>query len=157
MDARGKLTVALLGLSALAGTALGLGVGRPPRPENPGVAAVREASRFPGKNLFTERKCVVCHGPDGGGTDMGPGLGALMPEYLAAANGDEAAAREMIVRYLKNPKGVRVLRRDSKKYENPMPGAGPLGLTDEDCGLVADFLLTMKPASMAVGGNATGR
>jgi mono/diheme cytochrome c family protein len=84
---KAKLTVGLLGVAALSGTALGLGVGRPPKPENRGVAAIREESRYPGRALFSERRCVICHGADGAGTAMGPGLGTIMPEYLAAAGG----------------------------------------------------------------------
>ncbi len=107
MTPRAKLTSGLLGLAALAGSALALGVGRPPRPENAGVAAIREdireETRFPGRQLFSEHRCVVCHGNDGGGTAMGPGLGAIMPEYLAAAGGDEAAARASLVGYLMDP------------------------------------------------------
>jgi mono/diheme cytochrome c family protein len=151
------MTVALLGFAVLSGTALALGVGRPPRPENPGVAAVREEARFPGRRLFTDHKCVVCHGPDGGGTAMGPGLGTVMPEYLAAAGGDEAAAMARLVAYLKAPQGVPVLRRDTTRYPNPMPSAEGLGLDDDALSKLADYVLRLRPPATAVGGDASGR
>jgi mono/diheme cytochrome c family protein len=154
---KAKLTVALLAAGALSGTALALGVGRPPRPENPGVAALRDESRFPGRALFTRHNCVVCHGADGGGTDMGPGLGAVMPEYLAAAQGNEAAAIEALVAYLKSPKWRPTLRRDSTRYPNPMPSAEGLGLGDEDLRKVAAFILRLRPKGTAVGGDGGDR
>ncbi len=154
---KAALTVGLLGAAALSGTALGLGVGRPPRPENPGVAALREQARDPGRALFTERKCVNCHGLEGGGTDMGPGLGAVVAEYLADARGDEDAAKERLVRYMKEPQKVPILRRDTTRYPNPMPSAQGLGLTDADLAQVAEFLVHMKTPGVAVGGDASGR
>jgi mono/diheme cytochrome c family protein len=158
---RARLTFGLLGLAALAGTALALGMGRPPRRENPGVAALRreigEESRFPGRRIFSVHKCVVCHGADGGGTEMGPGLGSVMPEYLAAAGGDEAAARGRLAAYLKSPQGVPTLRRDTTRYQNPMPSAQGLGLTDEQVDQVAEYILHLRPPAQAVGGDAQGR
>lgn len=153
-----RLTIVLLGLAILSGTALALGIGRPPRRENAGVREILEESRTgPGRQLFAQHQCVVCHGADGGGTAMGPGLGAVMQEYLAAAGGDEAAAKARIVSYLKDPKGVKTLRRDSSKYPNPMPSAQGLGLDDAKMGFIADFVLRLKPSAAAVGGDAQDR
>ena len=157
MGPKAKLTVALLAAGALSGTALALGVGRPPRGENPGVAQIRDESRFPGKALFTRHNCIVCHGSDGAGTDMGPGLGNVMPEYLAAAGGNEEAAIEALVAYMKDPKKRPTLRRDSTRYPNPMPSAEGLGLGDEDLRKVAAFILRLKPHARAVGVDGGGR
>jgi len=161
MDRKGLLTLALLGISVLAGTALALGVGRPPRGENQGVKEIRaemtEDARGPGRALFSVHKCVTCHGPDGGGTAMGPGLGAVMQEYIAAAGGDLPSAKQRIVRYLKQPKGVPTLRRDSARYPNPMPSAKGLGLDEKKMADLAEFLIHMKPPSVAGGGNASER
>jgi mono/diheme cytochrome c family protein len=161
MEARAKVTCALLGVAALAGTALGLGMGRPPRPENPGVAALRALddndARFPGRKLFLDHKCVVCHGADGGGTEMGPGLGAVMPEYLAAAGGDERGAVAAIVAYLKDPKGRRTLRRDTTRYLNPMPSAEGLGLDEKALNDIAAYILRFRPPAQAVGGDGGAR
>jgi len=156
-----KLTCGLLGLATLAGSALALGVGRPPRPENSGVAAIREEireeTRFPGRKLFYDHRCIVCHGNDGGGTAMGPGLGAIMPEYLAAAGKDEAAAQALLVSYLKDPKSRPKYRRDTALYRNPMPSGPSLGLTDEEIAQVAAYILHLRPPAQAVGGDAQGR
>jgi mono/diheme cytochrome c family protein len=155
MSASAKWTAALLGMAILSGTALALGVGRPPRRENPGVTEIREEERAgPGRALFTKHQCVMCHGAEGGGTAMGPGLGSIMPEYLAAAGGDAAAAKARVVSYLKNPKGVAPLRKDTTRYPGPMPSAGGLGVDEPGMGLLADFLLRMKPPAAAVGGDA---
>jgi mono/diheme cytochrome c family protein len=125
---------------------------------NPGVAQIREDMRTPGRALFMEHKCVVCHGADGGGGEMGPGLGAVAAEYLAAAAGDREAALGRLMRYLREPQGVPTLRRDSTRYPNPMPSAAGLGLEDEArLRAVAEYVLGMKPASTAVGGDASGR
>lgn len=157
MDPKVKITVGLLAACVLAGTALALGVGRPPGGENPGVAVVRQEASYPGRKLFNEHQCVVCHGVDGSGTAMGPGLGGVMPLYIEAARGDRAAAREMLLRYLRDPQKVPVLRMDTTRYPNPMPSAQGLGLAEGDLGRIADFILDMKPASVAVGGDASGR
>ena len=157
MTSNVKVTLVLLGLAAVSGTALGLGLGRPPRPENPGVVEIREEARSPGRGIFAERKCVMCHGEDGRGTEMGPGLGAIMPSYLAAAGGDEGAAKALLVTYLRNPKDSPKLRKDGTLYPNPMPSAKGLGLTEDDLGNVADFILHLKAGAMAVGGDAQGR
>ena len=158
MTPRAKLTFGLLGVAALSGTALALGMGRPPRQENAGVAAIREESRFPGRALFTRHQCVVCHGADGGGTEMGPGLGAVMPEYLAAAGGDEKAALEALLEYLRDPKGRPKLRRDTTRYPNPMPSARGLGLEAEDqLRAVAEYILHLRPPGRAVGGDGGKR
>ena len=155
MTASAKWTAALLGLAILSGTALALGVGRPPRRENPGVAEIRAEERTrPGRQLFTKHQCVMCHSADGGGTQLGPGLGSIMPEYLAAAGGDAAAAKARVVSYLKDPKGVAPLRKDTTRYPGPMPSAGGLGVDEAGAGFLADFLLRMKPAASAVGGEA---
>ena len=154
---RAKLTLALLGLAALAGSLLAMGVGRPPRAVNPGVAQIREELKFPGRGLFTEHKCVVCHGADGGGTDMGPALGTVIPEYLAAAGGDREAALARLVQYMRDPKGVPTLRRDTTRYPNPMPSAQGLGLDEGNLRRIAEYILEMKPPSTAVGGDASGR
>jgi mono/diheme cytochrome c family protein len=138
MTPKSKLTVGLLAVAALSGTALALGVGRPPRQENPGVVAIREESRFPGRALFSQHQCVVCHGADGGGTAMGPGLGTL-------------------VAYLKDPKNQPKLRRDTTRYPNPMPSAQGLGLGDEDLRKIAAFILHLKPQALAVGGDGGAR
>ncbi len=157
MSPRAKLTVGLLAVAALSGTALALGLGRPPARENPGVAAIREQTRYPGRQLFTQHQCVVCHGADGGGTAMGPGLGTIMPDYLAAAREDEAAALEALVAYLKDPKGRPKMRRDTTRYPNPMPSAEGLGLNDEDLRKIAAFILHLKPQAQAVGGDGGAR
>lgn len=158
VDGRAKLTVALVALAFLASSLLALGVGRPPRAENAGVVALREEMRTPGRGLFTTHKCIVCHGQDGGGTDMGPGLGAVASEYLAASGGDAAAARDRLVAYLLNPSGVPTLRRDGTRYPNPMPSAAGLGLSDEaQIRDLAEFVLRMRPAGTAVGGDASDR
>lgn len=157
MSPKAKLTVGLLAVAALSGTALALGMGRPPRAENPGVSAIKEESRYPGRSLFTQHQCVVCHGADGSGTAMGPGLGTIMPEYLAAAGGDEAEAMEALMAYLKDPKGRPKLRRDSTRYPNPMPSAQGLGLGDEDLRKIAAFILHLKPQAQAVGGDGGAR
>lgn len=161
MTPKTRLTFGLLGLATLAGSALALGVGRPPHPENAGVAAIREDIRedvrFPGRSLFSEHRCVVCHGNDGGGTAMGPGLGAVMPEYLAAAGGDEAAARARLVAYLMDPKGRPKLRKDSTRYPNPMPSGPSLGLGEAELDQVAGYILHLRPPAQAVGGDAQGR
>lgn len=157
LDPRTRLTLALLGLAALAGSLLALGVGRPPRAENPGVAQIREELRYPGRGLFTEHKCVVCHGADGGGTDMGPGLGAIMPEYLAAAAGDREAALARVVEYMREPQKVPTLRRDTTRYPNPMPSAKGLGLDEENLRKIAEYILLLRPPATAVGGDASGR
>jgi hypothetical protein len=150
--------MALVALAFLASSLLALGVGRPPRAENPGVVALREEMRTPGRGLFTTHKCIVCHGQDGGGTDMGPGLGAVVAEYLAASGGDAAAARERLMQYLADPATVPTLRRDPTRYPNPMPSAKGLGLEDDaKLGDLADFVLKMRPAGTAVGGNASDR
>jgi len=158
MPGRARLTLGLLGLALLSGSLLALGVGRPPRAENPGVAAIRAELRDAGRGLFTTHKCIVCHGADGQGTEMGPGLGAVVSEYLAASGGDPGAAKERLVRYLIDPKTVPTLRRDPTRYPNPMPSAQGLGLEDDEkLGQVADFVLRMRPAGTAVGGDASGR
>lgn len=161
MTARSRLTLGLLGVSVLAGTGLSLGLGRPPRAGNQGVKALREEfageTTSPGRMHFSVHKCVVCHGMDGGGTEMGPGLGAIMQEYLAASGGNEEVARERLVEYLKDPKGRPKLRRDSTLYPNPMPSAQGLGLTDRQLAEIAEFILHMKPPAQAVGGDAQGR
>ena len=157
MTQRGTVTLVLLGLAVASGTALALGVGRPPRPSNPGVTAVREDALRSGRDLFGGHGCTTCHGADGAGTEMGPGLGAVVPEYLAAANGDVAAARARLVAYLVNPKGPGTLRRDPTLYPNPMPSAKGLGLEGEDVEKVADYVLTLHSPSKAVGGGAQGR
>ena len=158
MDGRTKLTLGLLGTAVLAGTALGLGVGRPPRPENPGVVAVRrEATASTGRAIFGGRGCAQCHGPDGGGTQMGPGLGEIVVEYFGAAKGDRAAAKQRLVRYLKDPKGAGTLRRDPTLYPNPMPSAPKLGCSDAEIDDLAEFLLGMSQPSVSVGGDASGR
>jgi len=157
MDQKAALTLALVGAAAVAGTALALGVGRPPRPENEGVVAVREETSSPGRGIFTQHQCVVCHGVDGSGTEMGPGLGGVMPLYLEAGGGDLEGAKARLVEYLKSPQGVPVLRRDSTKYPNPMPSAKGLGLDDDKLRQLADFLIHMEPSATAVGGDAKGR
>ena len=158
MTQKAAVTLVLLGLAVASGAALALGVGRPPRPENPGVVEIREEARNPGRALFSERLCVSCHGADGGGKEMGPGLGAVMSEYLAAAGGNEAEAKARLIAYLKDPKGSPRLRKDTTHYPNPMPSAKGLGFTDdESIAQVADYVLHMKPPSMAVGGDAQGR
>jgi mono/diheme cytochrome c family protein len=155
MSASARWTAALLGAAILSGTALALGVGRPPRRENPGVAQIREEERTgPGRQLFTNHKCVMCHTADGGGTPLGPALGQVVPEYLAAAGGDAAAAKARLMAYLRDPKGVATLRRDTTKYPGPMPSAGGLGVDDAGMAHLADFLLRMKPPATAVGGDA---
>lgn len=157
MTPKAKLTAGLLGLAVLSGAALALGVGRPPRPGNPGVLAVREEARFPGRKLFAEHQCVVCHGKDGSGTAMGPALGSILPEYLTAAGGDEAAALERLAAYLREPQKEPTLRRDTTRYPNPMPSARSLGLSDEDLRKVAAYILHLKPSATPVGGDAQGR
>lgn len=161
MTPRAKLTLGLLGIATLAGSALALGLGRPPRAPNQGVEAIRQEvldeTTSPGKRLFSVHKCVVCHGADGSGTEMGPGLGAIIPEYLALSGGSEEIARTRLVDYLKDPKGVKTLRRDSTLYVNPMPGAKSLGLTDEQVAQIAEFILHLRPTARAVGGDAQGR
>ena len=162
MTPKGVLMVGLLGLAVLCGTALGFGVGRPPARENPGAREIRaeiEKSRkgLTGRELFIERQCITCHGADGSGTDMGPGLGVVMPLYLEAAGGDAAAARGRVAAYLRDPRGEPKLRRDSTRYPNPMPSARGLGLKDEEIDRVVDYLLRMKPPEKAVGGDASGR
>ena len=158
VDGRARLTVGLVALAFLASSLLALGVGRPPRAENAGVVALREEMRTPGRGLFTTHKCIVCHGQEGGGTDMGPGLGAVASEYLAASGGDAAAARDRLVAYLMNPSGVPTLRRDGTRYPNPMPSAAGLGLDDEaQIRELAEFVLRMRPAGTAVGGDASDR
>ena len=155
---RAGLTLALLGIGALSGSLLALGVGRPPRRPDPALEALREEARFPGRAYFLEHKCVVCHGTDGTGGEMGPGLGAVVAEYLAAAGGDREAALARLVQYLKEPQKVPTLRRDGTKYPNPMPSAQGLGLEDEErLRKVAEFVLGMKPARTAVGGDASDR
>jgi mono/diheme cytochrome c family protein len=161
MTPRARLTLALLGIAFLAGTALALGLGRPPRSPNQGVEAIRqevlEETTAPGKRLFSVHKCVVCHGADGSGTEMGPGLGAIIPEYLSVSGGSEEIARTRLVEYLKDPKGRPKLRRDSTLYINPMPGAKSLGLTDEQVAQIAEYILHLRPPAQAVGGDAQGR
>lgn len=157
MTPKSKLTVGLLAIAALSGTALALGLGRPPRAENPGVAAIRAEASNPGRGLFTKHQCVVCHGGDGGGTAMGPGLGTIMPEYLAAAGGNEEEALQALVQYLKHPKESPKLRRDTTRYANPMPSAEGLGMPEEDVRLIAEYILHMKPAAQATGGDGGGR
>ena len=158
MDGRTRLTLGLLGTAVLAGTALGLGVGRPPRPENAGVAAVRrDATTSPGRAAFGARGCAQCHGPEGGGTQMGPGLAEVVVQYFGVAKGDRAAAKENLIRYLKDPKGAGTLRRDATLYPNPMPGAPKLGCSDQEIDDLAEFLLGMRTGAVAVGGDASGR
>lgn len=156
MDTKVKITLGLLAAVALAGTALALGVGRPPRRENPGVAAIREESRYPGRKIFTDNQCVVCHGSDGSGGEMGPALGAIMPEYIAAAGGDVVEAKRRLVSYLKEPQKVPVLRREKRRYPNPMPSAAGLGLTDEALDQVAEWVIHLKPPVVNAGGDASG-
>lgn len=156
MDVKAKITLALLAGAALAGTALGLGVGRPPRRENPGVTVIREESRYPGRRIFTENRCVVCHGADGSGGEMGPALGAIMPEYLAQAGGDVAEAKRRLVAYLKEPQTVPVLRKEKRRYPNPMPSAQGLGLSDADVEKVAEWVIHLKPPLVNAGGDASG-
>ena len=158
MDSRGKITLALLGAAVLAGTALGLGVGRPPLKKNLGVEGVRaQASSTPGRAAFMGKGCAQCHGAGGGGSPMGPGLGQVVAEYFAEAKGDRAAAKERLVRYLTNPKQAGTLRKDPSLYPNPMPSAPALGFSGPEIEQVAEFLLDMKPPTMAVGGDASGR
>jgi mono/diheme cytochrome c family protein len=157
MTQKSTATLALLGMAVLAGAALALGAGRPPLAGNEGVREIREEARFPGRALFLERGCVQCHGKDGSGTEMGPGLGAVMAEYLASTGGDEEAAKARLIAYLKEPKKIPTLRKDPTHYANPMPSAAGLGLDEDGVRKVADYVMGFRPSSVAVGGDAKSR
>ncbi len=158
MTSRGVLTSSLLGVSVLAGGALSLGVGRPPRQESEALQALRaEATADPGRRLFGQRQCVVCHGREGEGGTMGPALGPVVPEYLRDAGGNRAAAKARLVRYLKEPKKVPTLRKDPSRYPNPMPGAESLGLDDAKLDQVAEYVLSLQTRALPTGGAGQGR
>jgi mono/diheme cytochrome c family protein len=154
--ARGlSLTAVLLGIAGAAGTALALGAGRPPRPENPAFDKVRSLAKDPGRRLFRDRQCVTCHGEEGEGGAMGPGLGTVMPEYLAAAGGDREEAKRRLIAYIVDPRSVPPLRRDGVRYPNPMPRLGPA--TDAELRSLAEFVLGIKPLRANAGGDGTTR
>jgi hypothetical protein len=155
VESRFSLTAVLLGVAGAAGTALALGAGRPPRPENPGVVEVRKAAKDPGRAMYRTLKCNVCHGEAGEGGEMGPAIGPILPEYLAAAGGDRAKAAELLLEYIREPKRVPTRRRDGIRYPNPMPGHA--SVPKADLLKVVDFVLDIAPPNRNVGGDGTSR
>jgi mono/diheme cytochrome c family protein len=155
VESRFSLTAVLLGIAGAAGTALALGAGRPPRPENPGVVAVREAAKDPGRAAFRALECNVCHGDAGEGGAMGPAIGPILPEYLAAAGGDRTKAMELLADYIRHPKQVPTRRRDGIRYPNPMPGNAKV--PEAEIRKVVEFVLRIAPPERNVGGDGTSR
>src|SRR5262245_3711990 len=66
-------------------------------------AGVADGASARGLDAFYSSGCAMCHG-DGSG--RGPSLAGIGHVYLTEALGDRQKARDMLLAYIKDPKGV---------------------------------------------------
>jgi len=90
-----------------------------------------------GQRLYHAWGCGTCHGADGNGSPKGPNLREISSYWN----------RALLIKYLKNPSEFRKydhrLHELSRRYF-PISMPSPEGLTDRECVLLADYLLTIK-------------
>lgn len=101
----------------------------PPPGTRPLPAGVTPAMAAQARKLYGET-CMVCHGPDAAGTQLGPSL--RDEEWLEGSG--------------QLPELVRVIREgvpQPQQYPVPMPPYGGGGYTDEEVGALAAYVYSL--------------
>lgn len=100
---------------------------------SPTSGATSSAADFP---LYMRGNCHTCHGPDLGGTSLGPVLGDLTSLWN----------EETLIQYLTDPQGVTDrtprLREKRGMYMMRMPPAAQAGLSKDEVRQLAQWLLS---------------
>ncbi len=106
--------------------------------DSPAQANAREGPAARGLSIFMATGCATCHSE---GSIQGPYLERIGDEYLAAAGGDLARAKRMVVAYLKDPKGVGPQKpREGKFLEMPAYHL----MSPEQLDLLAEYVLSIR-------------
>ena len=79
-----------------------------------------------GKELYTQKKCSMCHKIEGVGGKMGPDL---------SDEGDKGRSEEWLIKYFKDPKSVM-----------PEAKMRPVKGTDEELKALAAYMISLKKA-----------
>ncbi len=145
--------LAVVGLSALVGATLAVGVQLGERKMNRKVQLVVAPVALPtdaaslerGRYLYRSRGCTECHGVDGGGKDVvndGKGMHVHAPNITPGPGS--------VVKHYQVVDWVRVIRHGVKPDGRPaivMPSEDYARLTDADLGAMVAYLRQMPPAS----------
>lgn len=124
--------------------------GEAPKVQNPAVAAPATpaaniaapakpaANNTPGKQLFVEKGCIICHKINGEGGEVGPSLAGIMGETVELSTGQKLVRdHEYFEESILNP-NARIV----KGYQ---PGIMPkIGLTHEQIDDLGDFIKSLK-------------